>query len=96
MNKYQVSVSFSVEGNFMSHIPAHRAIINSLILKGVIDQYAISADRGLGWITMNARSKKEITKYLEKSPLYPYFKLEIDGLMVFDGQAMRFPRLVLN
>ena len=96
MNKYQVSVSFSVEGSFMSHIPAHRAYINALILKGVIDQYAISAERGQGWITMNAKSKKEIIKYLEKSPLFQYFQLEIDELMVFDGKAMRFPRLVLN
>jgi hypothetical protein len=96
MNKYQVSVSFSVEGSFMSHIPAHRAYINALILKGVIDQYAISAERGQGWITMNAKSKKEIVKYLEKSPLFQYFQLEIDELMVFDGKAMRFPRLVLN
>jgi hypothetical protein len=96
MNKYQVTVSFIVEGNFMTHLPAHRAYINSLILKGVIDQYAISAERGKGWITMNARNKKDIIKYLEKSPLYQYFKLEIDDLMVFDGKAMRFPRLVLN
>lgn len=96
MNKYQVSVSFLVEGSFMSHIPAHRAYINALILKGVIDQYAISAERGQGWITMNAKSKKEIIKYLEKSPLFQYFQLEVDELMVFDGKAMRFPRLVLN
>lgn len=96
MNKYQVSVSFVVEGDFMSSIPAHRAYINSLILKGVIDQYAISAERGQGWITMNARTKNEIIKYLEKSPLYRYFDVEIDDLMVFDGKSMRFPRLVLN
>lgn len=96
MNKYQVTVSFIVEGNFMTFLPAHRAYINSLILKGVIDQYAISAERGKGWITMNSRNKKDIIKYLEKSPLYQYFKLEIDDLMVFDGKAMRFPRLVLN
>lgn len=96
MNKYQVTVNFTVEGNFMSHVPAHRAYINTHILKGVIDQYAISAERGQGWITMNARNKRDIVKYLEKSPLYQYFQLEIDDLMVFDGKAMRFPRLVLN
>jgi hypothetical protein len=96
MNKYQVSVSFVVEGDFMSHVPAHRAYINSLILKGVIDQYAISAERGLAWITMNARSKKEIMLFMERSPLFQYFDIEIDDLMVFDGKSMRFPRLVLN
>jgi hypothetical protein len=96
MNKYQVSVSFTVEGSFMSHVPAHRAYINSLILKGVIDQYAISAERGIGWITMNARSKDEVLQLLGRSPLYQYFEVEIDDLMVFDGKSMRFPRLVLN
>ncbi len=96
MNKYQVSVSFTIEGDFMNLVTAHRAYINALILKGVIDQYAISAERGQGWITMNARSKREVIKFLEKSPLYHYFQLEIDDLMVFDGKAMRFPRLVLN
>ncbi len=96
MNKYQVSVTFSVDGDFMAHVPAHRAYINALILKGIIDQYAISAERGLGWITMNARTKNEVIHHLEKSPLFPYFELEIDDLMVFDGKTMRFPRLVLN
>ncbi len=96
MNKYQVTVNFTIDGDFMSHIPVHRAYINSLIIKGVIDQYAISAERGMGWITMNARSKKELIKYMEKTPLYSYFKLEIDELMVFDGRALRFPAMVLN
>ena len=58
MNKYQVIVTFSIQDDFMSLIAAHRAHINTLILKGVIDQYAISAERGMGWITMNACSKK--------------------------------------
>lgn len=96
MNKYQVTVYFTIEGDFMSHIPTHRAYINALIIKNVIDQYAISAERGMGWITMNARTKKEVIKHLEKSPLYGYFKIEIDDLMVFDGKAMRFPAMVLN
>lgn len=96
MNKYQVTVQFTIDGDFMSHIPAHRAYINTLITKGVIDQYAISAERGFGWITMNAKNKKEIISYLEKTPLYGYFKLEIDDLMVFDGRALRFPAMVLN
>ncbi|MES2519346.1 MAG: hypothetical protein V4585_14630 [Bacteroidota bacterium] len=96
MNKYQVSVFFSIDDEFMSLVPKHRGVISELILKGVIDSYAISAEVGRGWITMNAKSKPDIHKQLERSPLYKYFELEIDQLMVYDSQMYRFPKMVLN
>ena len=77
MNKYQVTVFFSVDEEFMMLVPKHRLVINELILKCVIDSYAISAEVGRGWITMNAKDKSDIHKILERSPLYPYFELEI-------------------
>ena len=96
MNKYQVTVFFSVDEIFMSLVPKHRTVINELILKCVIDSYAISAEVGRGWITMNAKSKNDVHKILERSPLYSYFELEIDQLMVYDSQMYRFPKMVLN
>jgi hypothetical protein len=45
---------------------------------------------------MNAESKKEITKVLAKSPLYKYWKLEIDELFVLDGQHYRLPAVQPN
>ncbi len=96
MNKYQVSVFFSIDEDFMSLVPKHRGVINELILKGIIDSYAISAEAGRGWITMNAKDKPDIHKQLERSPLYKYFELEIDQLMVYDSQMYRFPKMVLN
>lgn len=96
MNKYQVSVFFSVDEEFMNLVPKHRTVINDLILKGIIDSYAISAEVGRGWITMNGKDKLDIRKQLERSPLYSYFELEIDQLMVYDSQMYRFPKMVLN
>jgi muconolactone delta-isomerase len=96
MYKYQVSVFFSIDEEFMNLVPKHRTIINELILKGVIDSYAISAEIGRGWITMNAKDKEGIHKHLKRSPLYKYFELEIDQLMVYDSQMYRFPKMVLN
>ncbi len=96
MNKYQVTVYFSVDQEFMSLVPEHRSVINDLILKGVIDSYAISAEAGKGWIIVNAKSKGSVHKYLERSPLYSYFELEIDQLMVYDSQSYRFPKMVMN
>lgn len=96
MNKYQVTVFFSVDEEFMNLVPKHRGVISDLILKGVIDSYAISAEVGRGWITMNGKDKSDIRKQLERSPLYKYFELEIDQLMVYDSQMYRFPKMVLN
>ncbi len=96
MNKYQVSVFFSVDEAFMNLVPKHRSIISDLILKGVIDSYAISAEAGRGWIIMNAKDKIAIHTQLERSPLYKYFELEIDQLMIYDSQMYRFPKMVLN
>lgn len=96
MNKYQVSVFFSIDETFMNLVPKHRGVISDLILKGVIDSYAISAEAGRGWITMNAKDKSDIHKQLERSPLYKYFEIEIDQLMIYDSQMYRFPKMVLN
>ena len=96
MNKYQVSVFFSIDEAFMNLVPKHRTVINDLILKGVIDSYAISAEVSRGWITMNGKDKSDIHNQLKRSPLYEYFELEIDQLMVYDSQMYRFPKMVLN
>jgi hypothetical protein len=96
MNKYQVSVNFYVDDVFMSHIPEHRKVINQLIHSQVIDSYAISADSGRGWITMNAPNKQEAINHLKKSPLFSYFSIEVDELFVYDSQLYRLPPLVLN
>lgn len=96
MNKYQVSIFFSVDETFMNLVPKHRSIISDLILKGVIDSYAISAEAGRGWIIMNTKDKTAIHAHLERSPLYKYFELEIDQLMIYDSQMYRFPKMVLN
>lgn len=96
MNKYQVSIFFSIDEEFMNLVPKHRSVISDLILRGVIDSYAISAEVGRGWITMNGKDKSDIRKQLERSPLYSYFELEIDQLMVYDSQIYRFPKMVLN
>jgi len=86
----------NVDEAFLNLVLKHRDVISDLILKGVIDSYAISAEAGRGWITMNAKDKSDIHKQLERSPLYKYFELEIDQLMIYDSQMYRFPKMVLN
>ena len=46
LNKYQVTVQFEMDENFMTLVPAHRTYINSLIEKNIIDYYTVSMETG--------------------------------------------------
>ena len=96
LNKYQVTIHFDMDDNFMSVVPPHRVYINDLITKGIIDYYSVSMETQRCWITINALDKREVTEYLEQSPLFKYWSIEIDELFVYDGQTYRLPAVQLN
>ncbi len=96
INKYQVTLQFEMDEEFMGFIPAHRLYINSLIEKNIVDSYTVSMESQRSWMVINALNKKEVEKYLSKSPLYKYWVIEIDELFVYDGQSYRLPALQLN
>ena len=97
MKKFQVTIRFSMDDEFMSLIPPHRVYINSLIEKGIIDHYLVSMETQRLWITLSAENKKEVTRLLNKSPLRRYWDpVEIDELYVVDGQHYRLPAVQLN
>lgn len=95
-NKYQVTIHFEIIDDFMTLVPSHRVYINSLIEKGVIDYYAVSMETQRCWIIINALTKKEVTDYVQLSPLRKYWTIEIDELFVYDAQSYRLPALQLN
>ena len=96
MKKFQVTIQFHIDDEFMALVPAHRSYISQLIEKGVIDQYLVSMESQRTWITLSAKSKKEVEQLLVKSPLYKYWIYEIDDLFVIDGQHYRLPAFQLN
>lgn len=95
-NKYQVTIHFEMDDDFMSFVPSHRTYINDLIEKGIIDYYSVSMETQRCWIVMNAISKKEVISLLNKSPLKKYWTTEIDELFVYDSQNYRLPAVQLN
>ncbi len=85
-----------MDEGFMSLIPSHRVYIDHLIDKGVIDHYVVSMETQRVWITMTTETKEEAENYLSRSPVYKYWKVEIDELVVFDGHQYRLPVVQLN
>jgi hypothetical protein len=96
LNKYQVTIHFDMDEEFMTFVPSHRVYINSLIEKNVIDYYTVSMESQKSWMVFNAANKLEVEEYLSKSPLYKYWTIEIDELFVYDGQSYRLPAVQLN
>jgi hypothetical protein len=94
--KYQVTISFHMDDDFMALVPAHRTYINSLINKEIIDHYAVSMESQHIWITVNAEDKGTVDEYLSKSPLFRYWKYQVDELFVLDGLTYRLPHVQLN
>ena len=95
-SKYQVTIHFDMDDEFMSLVPPHRVYINSLIDKGTIDYYSVSMETQRCWMIINAATKKEVEDYLLQTPLYKYWTIEIDELFVYDSQIYRLPALQLN
>ena len=96
MRKFQVTIQFRMDDDFMSLVPSHRTYITHLIETGVIDQYVVTMETQRTWITLSANDKTDVDQYLAKSPLYKYWTYEIDELFVIDGQHYRLPALQLN
>ncbi|QLH46342.1 MAG: hypothetical protein HWD58_12340 [Bacteroidota bacterium] len=48
------------------------------------------------WILMQAENKQAIIDYLAESPLFRWWKVEIDQLFVYDSLHYRLPELTLN
>ena len=94
--KFQVTIHFEMDDEFMSLVPKHREYINELIDNGTMDYYSVSMETQRCWMIINAHSKSEVSEYLDKTPLHKYWTIEVDELFVYDSQSYRLPALQLN
>ncbi len=96
MQKYQVTIEFEMDDEFMSFVPKHRTYIDKMITRNVIEYYSVSMETQRCWMIINASDKKVVEHILQKSPLVKYWTFEIDELFVYDSIHLRLPELNLN
>jgi muconolactone delta-isomerase len=96
MRKFQVTIRFDMNEEFAALVPPHRTYINRLIEQGIIDHYVVTMETQRVWITFSAENKKDVERYLAKSPLFKYWTYEIDELFMVDGLHYRLPVVQLN
>lgn len=96
MKTFVVNIKFDFPDDFMKYVPEHRTYINMLINTNVIESYAVSMETQRSWIIVNAETKDDVERILEKSTLYQFWTYEIDELFVYDSQNFRLPKLELN
>lgn len=95
-NKYQVTIYFENDEQFLDHYPTHSDYFDSLIDKEVIDYFTISLETNRCWIVFSAINKIEVSNYLQFTHANKLWTVEIEELFVFESQSYRLPALQLN
>jgi len=81
---------------FISLMPEQRAMVNSLMRKGIIASYTLSADKSQCWIVMSAKSEIKVIEILADFPLRRFMKTEIHELMFHNSTQLNVPKVWLN
>lgn len=81
---------------FVSYIPEQRRIVNELLEKRVILNYALSMDRANLWITIQAKNQLAVMDILATFPIIKDVKVEIFELAFFDTAQIGMPEIIMN
>lgn len=90
----ELKKAFSFE--FINLIPEQRKVVNELMNRGVIINYALSMDRSKLWITVEAKDEEAVMDILSGFPLIKFMQPEIIELAFLDSIHSGFPHLSMN
>jgi hypothetical protein len=98
MTTFMVSITMPdfKDGEFLSLIPKERRHIESLMEKGVISTYTLSADRTRLWVTVNAESPEGAREIADAFPLRKFMAVEIIELTFHHSASITMPTMSLN
>lgn len=81
---------------FVSFIPDQRQLVNELLEKRVILNYALSMDRSNLWVTIQAKNQLAVMDILATFPIINDVKVEIFELAFFDSAHIGMPEIIMN
>jgi hypothetical protein len=81
---------------FVSFIPDQRLLVNELLEKRVILNYALSMDRSNLWVTIQAKNQLAVMDILATFPIINDVKVEIFELAFFDSAHIGMPEIIMN
>lgn len=81
---------------FVSLIPDQRQLVNELLEKRVILNYALSMDRSNLWVTIQAKNQLAVMDILATFPIINDVKVEIFELAFFDSAHIGMPEIIMN
>ncbi|MCX6290770.1 MAG: hypothetical protein NT126_03300 [Bacteroidetes bacterium] len=98
MKQFMISIKLTDEftEEFISLIPEQRAMVNSLMRKGIITSYSLASDRSKLWVVMEAESEINVIEVLSEFPLIGFMKPEIIELMFHNSIYVNIPKVSLN
>lgn len=81
---------------FAALIPQQRELVNQLLEKHVILNYALDMERSNLWVTMQAKDQQSAMDILSTFPIIKDVKVEIFELAFFDSAPKGLPELIMN
>lgn len=81
---------------FVNKIPRQRALINKLLLKGIIISYTLSGDRSTLWVLMNGDSTAEVSTIIDTFPLREFMSYRVNEVMFHQQAEFGIPQFSLN
>jgi hypothetical protein len=81
---------------FVSFIPDQRQLVNELLEKRVILNYALSMGRSNLWVTIQAKNQLAVMDILATFPIINDVKVEIFELAFFDSAHIGMPEIIMN
>ncbi len=98
MYEYIIEMDLPIpfDDEFLSLIPRQRAMVNSLMNKGIITSYAVSLDSGKLWLMMLAESEQNAEGLISEFPIYRHVTYKINKLTFHNSIGLAIPQFSAN
>ena len=92
----EIDLPMPIDNEFISLIPAQRAMINKLMNERIITSYAVSIEDGKLWTTLIAESEEDAESILLQFPIIDRVEYAISKLAFHNNISLQPQQFSLN